>query len=110
MEEFKHLSFASSLCGNCTEVCPMKINLHELLLLNRRDAVRKGFVSNQEKLGWAAWKVGMKHRSLMDMGSSGLRNFIMKKYFKETWGKNHELPKFPKKSFREIFKEQNKNK
>ena len=33
MEDFKHLSFASSLCGNCTEVCAVKINLHELLLL-----------------------------------------------------------------------------
>ena len=32
MDEFKHLSYASSLCGNCTEVCAVKINLHELLL------------------------------------------------------------------------------
>ena len=29
MEDFKHLSYASSLCGNCTEVCAVKINLHE---------------------------------------------------------------------------------
>ena len=32
MGEWKHLSHASSLCGNCTEVCAVKINLHELLL------------------------------------------------------------------------------
>ena len=31
MGEWKHLSYASSLCGNCTEVCAVKINLHELL-------------------------------------------------------------------------------
>ncbi|MFM2049476.1 MAG: hypothetical protein RI955_2024, partial [Bacteroidota bacterium] len=98
------------LCGNCTEVCPMKINLHELLLINRRDAVKGGFVGNAEKVGWTAWKVAMKNRMIMDAGSSGLRNFFMKKYFKETWGKNHEMPKFPKKSFNEIFKEKNKNK
>jgi len=30
VDEYKHLSNASSLCGNCTEVCPMRINLHEL--------------------------------------------------------------------------------
>ncbi|HEY6062540.1 MAG TPA: lactate utilization protein B, partial [Chitinophagaceae bacterium] len=30
MDEWKHLSYASSLCGNCTEVCAVKINLHEL--------------------------------------------------------------------------------
>src|ERR1700712_4351196 len=27
MKEWKHLSYASSLCGNCTEVCAVKINL-----------------------------------------------------------------------------------
>ncbi|MCW3081141.1 LutB/LldF family L-lactate oxidation iron-sulfur protein, partial [Segetibacter sp.] len=35
MDDYKHLSNASSLCGNCTEVCPVRINLHELLLENR---------------------------------------------------------------------------
>src|ERR1700760_3632774 len=39
MENFKHLSYASSLCGKCTEVCPVKIDIHKMLLLNRRDAV-----------------------------------------------------------------------
>ena len=29
MKEYNHLSFASSLCGKCTEVCPVKIPLHE---------------------------------------------------------------------------------
>jgi L-lactate dehydrogenase complex protein LldF len=38
MKEFKHLSYASSLCGSCTEVCPVKVNLHELLLYNRSDS------------------------------------------------------------------------
>jgi len=36
---FKHLSFASTLCGKCTEVCPVKIDLHDLLLYNRKKAV-----------------------------------------------------------------------
>jgi L-lactate dehydrogenase complex protein LldF len=37
--EWKHLSYASSLCGACTEVCPVKIDLHHHLLHNRRNAV-----------------------------------------------------------------------
>ena len=45
MNEYKHLSYASSLCGNCTEVCAVKINLHELLLENRNEAVQTGAVS-----------------------------------------------------------------
>src|SRR6195952_4433035 len=40
--DWKHLSYASSLCGNCTEVCAVKINLHELLLENRHEAVDQG--------------------------------------------------------------------
>jgi L-lactate dehydrogenase complex protein LldF len=52
MEEFKHLSFASSLCGKCTEVCPVKIDLHKLLLFNRRDSVEQGYSAYIGKMGF----------------------------------------------------------
>jgi L-lactate dehydrogenase complex protein LldF len=38
LQDWKHLSFASSLCGACTETCPVKIDLHHHLLQNRRNA------------------------------------------------------------------------
>jgi L-lactate dehydrogenase complex protein LldF len=41
LQDWKHLSFASSLCGACTEACPVKIDLHHHLLQNRRNAVRE---------------------------------------------------------------------
>jgi L-lactate dehydrogenase complex protein LldF len=41
LQEWKHLSFASSLCGACTETCPVKINLHHHLLHNRRNSTRQ---------------------------------------------------------------------
>jgi Fe-S oxidoreductase len=31
-DEYKELPYASSLCAACTEACPVKIPLHELLL------------------------------------------------------------------------------
>jgi L-lactate dehydrogenase complex protein LldF len=37
--DWKHLSYASSLCGACTETCPVRIDLHHHLLHNRRNAV-----------------------------------------------------------------------
>ena len=49
MGEWKHLSYASSLCGNCTEVCAVKINLHELLLENRHEAVEEGHASGWQR-------------------------------------------------------------
>jgi L-lactate dehydrogenase complex protein LldF len=40
LQNWKHLSSASSLCGACTEACPVGINLHHHLLHNRRNAMR----------------------------------------------------------------------
>src|SRR6202167_1290160 len=41
LQEWKHLSSASSLCGACTEACPVKIDLHHHLLQNRRNATAR---------------------------------------------------------------------
>jgi L-lactate dehydrogenase complex protein LldF len=41
LDEWSHLSYASSLCGACTETCPVKINLHHHLLQNRRNSTRQ---------------------------------------------------------------------
>ncbi len=38
LHEWKHLSAASTLCGACTETCPVGIDLHHHLLHNRRNA------------------------------------------------------------------------
>jgi L-lactate dehydrogenase complex protein LldF len=38
LQDWKHLSGSSSLCGACTEACPVKIDLHHHLLHNRRNA------------------------------------------------------------------------
>lgn len=40
LSDWKHLSYASSLCGACTETCPVKIDLAHHLLQNRRNAAR----------------------------------------------------------------------
>jgi L-lactate dehydrogenase complex protein LldF len=41
LQNWKHLSYASSLCGACTEACPVKIDLHHHLLQNRRNAAKQ---------------------------------------------------------------------
>ena len=40
LKTWKHLSYSSSLCGACTETCPVKIDLHHHLMRNRRNSVR----------------------------------------------------------------------
>ncbi len=41
LQNWKHLSSASSLCGACTETCPVGIDLHHHLLHNRRNAMKE---------------------------------------------------------------------
>ena len=107
MEEFKHLSYASSLCGKCTEVCPVKIDIHKMLLLNRRDAVKEQLVTTKEQWGWAAWKKGMLNRNLTDFFGGKMKNFLMKIFFKNTWGHLREMPKVAEKSFSQQWKDKN---
>jgi L-lactate dehydrogenase complex protein LldF len=105
MKEFKHLSYASSLCGKCTEVCPVKIDIHKMLLLNRRDAVEQGLSPFSEKMGWKGWKTGMLKRKTMDMFGGKFKNLMLRNFFKKSWGKHRELPIVAEKSFSEQWKE-----
>jgi L-lactate dehydrogenase complex protein LldF len=99
METFKHLSQASSLCGNCTEVCPVRINLHTLLLYNRKEAVEKGYAAFSEKIVWKFWRRAMLNRKAMDRYSASLKNLAMQTLFKNTWGKRRNMITFAPKSF-----------
>ncbi len=105
MEQFKHLSYASSLCGKCTEVCPVKIDIHKMLLLNRRDAVKENLVTEKERLGWAAWEKGMLNRKMVDFFGERIKNFILRLFFKKAWGNRRNMPVAADKSFSELWKE-----
>ena len=110
MEDFKHLSYASSLCGKCSEVCPVKIDIHKMLLLNRRDAVNEKLNTKTERWGWYFWKKGMLKRSLMDKFGGKFKNYILKKFFSKTWGEHRTLPEVSKQSFSAQWKEKEQNK
>ena len=108
MENYKHLSFASSLCGNCTEVCAVKINLHELLLDNRSESVAEGLTTFPERMAWKVWKLASKNRKLMNMGNGWLKNKIVNSLFKD-WNRNRGELDFSQKTFNEMWKDRHKN-
>ncbi|OOQ60566.1 LutB/LldF family L-lactate oxidation iron-sulfur protein [Mucilaginibacter pedocola] len=107
MEDFKHLSYASSLCGACTSVCPVKIDIHKMLLLNRRDAVTEGLIPKKEQWGWALWRKGMMKRKLTDFFGGGVKNWLLRFFFKGTWGHFKEMPVVAEKSFAKQWVERN---
>jgi L-lactate dehydrogenase complex protein LldF len=104
MGEWKHLSYASSLCGNCTEVCAVKINLHEILLENRHDAVEQGAAPWGEKIAWKVWKQASLHRGMMNMGNQKLKNWMVNKVFKG-WTTNRADLNFAGKTFNQMWRE-----
>jgi L-lactate dehydrogenase complex protein LldF len=105
MDEYKHLSYASSLCGNCTEVCPVRINLHELLLENRHEAVMKGSSTIAERIAWKIWKTASLNRTMMNMGNGKMKNWVVNKVFKG-WTAHRSDLDFSQKTFNELWKEQ----
>jgi L-lactate dehydrogenase complex protein LldF len=104
MDDFKHLSYASSLCGACTEVCAVKINLHELLLDNRQESVKQGMNSFAEKAAWKLWKIASLNRKMMNLGNGNLKNKVVNGLFKG-WKENRSDLEFSKKTFNEMWKD-----
>lgn len=104
-QDYKHLSNASTICGKCTEVCPVKIDIHQLLLYNRRDAIKQGGTTKAENWMWYFWKKAMLKRSKMDKGGAKLKNIMLKQFFKKSWGERREMPQVAAKSFNQIWRE-----
>jgi L-lactate dehydrogenase complex protein LldF len=105
LSEYKHLSYASSLCGNCTEVCPIRINLHELLLENRHEAVDGGSNGWKEGFAWKVWKRVSLNRRWMNVGSGKLKNKLVNRVAKD-WTRHRADLEFAPKTFNEMWREQ----
>ncbi len=77
---FADLPFASSLCGRCTEQCPVGIPLHRMLLDLRADAVAKRQAADtKERLAWkgfaATFGGATRARAATALARVGLKSF-----------------------------------
>ena len=115
LNEFQHLSYASSLCGACTEVCPVKIDLHHHLLENRRNAVNLADRPASERFTFKMWQWSMGSAArlgffgalgkfaLRTVYALGLKGTVLDPL--KPWTKYRAAPPLPAKSFREVWKE-----
>lgn len=110
LKKYASLPFACSLCASCTNVCPVQVDLHQELYLRRQDVVEAGHLdpTKHSILKMATWL--MRHPKLMDFAGLMARKIvpllpraILYNKF-NAWGKNRELPPFPKNSFKELYK------
>jgi L-lactate dehydrogenase complex protein LldF len=114
LEEAKDLPYASSLCGRCTEVCPVKIDIHHLLLWLRRKAVNERLTNVIERFAIQVWFTTMKSSKLYRLASKVAR--IAQKIFRGTdgtlpipgWSRTRDFPQLAPRSFKEIWSELDK--
>ena len=116
LNKFQHLSFASSLCGACTDACPVKIDLHHHLLQNRRNAVQSADRPPSERAAFGLWSWAMRSSGRFAFVGAVGRALLRTAYALglartpldplRPWTKVHAPPDIPAKSFRELWKEQ----
>ncbi len=92
MQQFGHLSFASTLCGKCKEVCPVKIDIPRMLLYNRKEMTDRKLTKKTERMIVSIAKHVLNDRKLMDFGNVGFKNYVLKKVLARLWGKKRQFP------------------
>lgn len=106
------LPYASSLCGACQEVCPVRIALPDLLLRLRADVVQAGKAPALEHLAMAGWQAAMSSPGLYRSGGTmaavlthligspegWLRNLPPPLH---VWTQQRDFPVFARQSFTE---------
>ncbi len=106
MQHSTTLPYASSLCGACYEVCPVKINIPEILIHLRRKIVESGGAALTERMGMA-----VAGYTLADSGRLGTAQKLVQLGRQPLdaiglpgWSAARDLPEIPKQTFREWWK------
>lgn len=109
-ESYASLPFACSLCASCTDVCPVKINLHEQLLTWRHVIAQRKHLSWTKRFGMSLasfvfqrpWLYttlfAVARRLLRVLPRFAIYNAL------NPWGKQREIPAAPTSSFRAQFR------
>lgn len=103
------LPFASTLCGSCTAVCPVKINIHEQLLSWRQEVTAAGFdpVTKRWTMKGLAWTLSSSRRLTFFAGFYRKFPFLFTNKWFNPWVKGREMPGMAGKNFAEWWKENN---
>ncbi|MED4531904.1 LutB/LldF family L-lactate oxidation iron-sulfur protein [Metabacillus fastidiosus] len=111
-EDYKELPYASTLCAACTEVCPVKIPLHKLLLKHRSKIVGDE-TSFGEKLAMKGYQLAASSPSIYNAGTKSA-SMIAAPLTKgigpiKPWTDIRQFPKPDKERFRDWFKRRETN-
>ncbi|WP_291786378.1 lactate utilization protein B [Cecembia sp.] len=109
VKKYSTLPFASTLCGSCTDVCPVKINIHEQLYEWRQE-ITKAQGTNAKSIsmkianGIFAVPFAYKVTGSMMRGALKILPDSITYSGLNTWGKQRDLPESPKETFKDWYK------
>ncbi|WP_298555542.1 LutB/LldF family L-lactate oxidation iron-sulfur protein [uncultured Algibacter sp.] len=115
LKKHSSLPFASTLCGSCSNVCPVKINIHEQLYKWRQVIVKEEKQPVVKKSILKVAGIILAKPSLYGFAGKSAR-FALKHLPKfmiynklNAWGKARDLPEIKNENFDEWYKKRNKN-
>ncbi len=108
----RSLPFASSLCGSCDDVCPVKIPLHDQILGRRRDLTDQALQPASKRIGMRL--VGLVLRvKLLYLAAGATARFLGRHLPRgvlysrwNAWGRQRELPPMPTETFRALYRKE----
>ena len=109
IDKYRELPFHSTLCGSCSEVCPVKIDIADQIYKWRRVVVEKGLLRISKKVGMSALGKTLAHSGLYHAGESVAETALphMPRFLlynpMNPWGKHREMPAPPGQTFREWY-------
>jgi L-lactate dehydrogenase complex protein LldF len=113
LQKHSSLPFASTLCGSCSDVCPVKINIHEQLYEWRQE-ITKAQGTNAKSIsmsianGIFAVPFAYKLSASMMRGALKILPDSITYSGLNTWGKQRDLPELPKETFKDWYKKNRK--
>ncbi|HEX6044423.1 MAG TPA: LutB/LldF family L-lactate oxidation iron-sulfur protein [Pyrinomonadaceae bacterium] len=104
IEKTAQLPYASSLCGACREVCPVKIDIPQLLLHLRSEIAASPKGDARERLAFKLWAKVMMSPTLYKMGALAGRMMQRVMPLSRAWTSGRDLRPIERQSFRDQWK------
>lgn len=104
LEDYQHLASLCSLCGRCTEVCPVKIPIENLVIENRRLIAEKRIGNAKYEALVKSMISHCKSRKKMDC-PQWLKKLEIKQLVSKNMFTKRTMPELAPKSFNQLSKE-----
>ena len=111
-DEFKYseLPYHSTLCGSCSDVCPVKIDISDQIYKWRRVMAAKGFLPLAKQVSFAlaghVFGHPEEYQAATKVAGPAMElapHFLLYNRTLNPWGRDRDLPQVAKQSFREWY-------